>query len=120
MSIERMLYYLTIVETFFALYWLCNGIFFYKVKAIEDNCEACFASSIISIFIQTFDWVFFSCSLHNIQCFVKDPLKEQKFDSRLKIYLLFSAGVSAVFTYSVFFSEIFGLSVNLFIYIPLI
>jgi hypothetical protein len=112
MSIERMLYYLTIVESFFSFYWLCNGIFFYKVQAIQDNCEACFASSIFSIFIQSFDWVFFSCSLHNITCFVKDPLKEQNFSRRLRVYFFISAGVSGIFTYSVFFSEIYGLSVN--------
>lgn len=110
-SIERMLFYLTITETLISLYWLCNGVFFFEVKQIKDHCDFCFVSSLISIFIQTFEFSFFMCSLHNIRCFVKDPLKERNFNKRLKWYFFISIGSSLLFTYSVFFTGIYGLSV---------
>jgi hypothetical protein len=113
-SIEKMLYLLTIVETLTSIYWLCNGIFFYSVDVIKQNCEACFFNSIFFIFIQTFDWVFFTCSLHNIIGFVQDPLIEQGFNFRLKIYIILSLGVSGLFTYCVFATGTYGLSVKLF------
>jgi hypothetical protein len=104
-----MLYYLTIVETLISLYWLVNGIMFYQVEMIKTYCSACFFTSIFYIFIQTFDWVFFTCSLHNILCF-QDPLKERNFPSRLNLYILLSAGISGLFTYAVFATGTYGLS----------
>jgi len=112
-SIEKMLYYLTLVETLISVYWLCNGTIFYDVEKISTNCGFCFISSIISIFIQCFDWIFFTCSLHNILLFVQDPLKEQTFQFRLKMYFIISVAIASIFTYSVFLAGIYGISVNL-------
>lgn len=104
-----MLYYLTFVETFISLYWLINGFIFYQVEMIKANCASCFFTSIFYIFIQTFDWVFFTCSLHNIICF-QDPFKERNFTSRLKLYIILSAAISGTFTYAVFATGTYGLS----------
>ncbi len=108
-----MLYFLTVVETLISIYWLCNGIFFYQVDKIKQNCAECFFTSIFFIFIQTFDWAFFTCSLHNVLTFVRDPLKEKDFSFRLKIYSFGSGAIAVMFTYGVFATGTYGLSVNI-------
>lgn len=108
-----MLIILTYVEILISAYWLINGLFFYKVSDIEEKCVECFFTSLFYIFIQTFDWCFFTCSLHNLDVFVSDPHKEDKFKIRLNWYIIFSVITSGVYTYVVFASETYGISVNI-------
>jgi hypothetical protein len=111
MSIEKMLFNLTIIEMLISLYWLVNGLFFTNVEIIMNNCIPCFISSIISVFIQNFDWLFFTFSLHNLLVFVTDPFKEREFTKRLKWYYIISFIVSGLFTYCVLATQIYGISV---------
>jgi hypothetical protein len=112
-SVEQMLFILTVVEFFISLYWLLNGTIFRNVTFIMENCKACFFSSIISVFVQNFHWLFFTCSLHNLKCFVDNPIKEQNFHRRMKWYIIISLVSSGLFTFFVFLTEIFGISVKL-------
>jgi hypothetical protein len=105
-----MLYVLTWLELFLSAYWLINGMTLYNVKTINERCKYCFFNSLFSIFIQNFEWAFFTCSLHNLMCFM-DESKELKFKQRFKIYLIISLAMALGFTYTVFFTGIYGISV---------
>jgi hypothetical protein len=105
-----MLYFLTICETFISMIWIVNGFAFYNVKKIKDNCGACFINSLISIFIQNFEWIFFTCTLHNLLCFF-DPIKEENYRKRLRIYFLISLVISCLYTFIIFITGIYGISV---------
>jgi hypothetical protein len=107
-----MLFVSTIIECLISIYWLCNGTIFHDVETIKNNCKACFVSSLFSIFLQQIHWIFFTCSLHNLKCFVEDPMKEQSFDQRLKWYYIITACLSGLLAFFVFATGIFGISVS--------
>ena len=105
-----MLYYLTICETFISIIWIVNGTTFDKVHKIKEKCGACFINSLISIFIQNLEWIFFTCTLHNLKCFF-DPIKEENYKKRLRMYFLISFVTSGLYTYFIFLTGIYGISV---------
>ena len=116
-----MYFFLTIFETLISLYWLLNGILFYearyyiyKIRALSQKCELCFFNSLTSIFIQYLDWIFFSFCLHNLECLIDDPFSENRFQTRLRWYMFISLGSSGGFTYLIFVSRIYGVSVKLY------
>jgi hypothetical protein len=111
-----MLYYMTVLESLVSIQWLVNAIVFDKFGSIKEKCGGCFIDSLLSIFIQNFNWVFFMCTLHNLLCFL-DPMKEQNFQKRLKWYILIATGVSGLYTYTVFLSGIYGVSVRRYPYL---
>jgi hypothetical protein len=112
-SVEKMLFNSTCIEILISLYWLFNGAIFSTVQKMVDHCVSCFFSSILSIFVQNFHWFFFACSLHNLLCFIEDPIKEQGFETRQKWYFIISSIVTALITYFAFQTNIFGISVNI-------
>ena len=113
MSIEDMLYILTICESLIAVYWLINGIAFKNVGAVKEKCGGCFILSLFSIFILTFEWIFFTCSLHNLHCFF-DPIMEENYKQRLFYYFFISGGVSGLYVYFIFLTGVYGISVEFF------
>jgi hypothetical protein len=109
-----MLLYLTILESLMSVQWIINSVVFSTYGEIKQRCEGCFIDSLLSVFVQTFNWLFFMCTLHNLLCFL-DPMKEQNFTKRLTWYFGITTVVSGIYTYCVFLSGIYGVSVNLFI-----
>jgi len=106
-----MLFGLTIIETLISGYWLLTGLIFYHVGEIAERCLECFFISLIYIFIQTFDWAFFMCSLHNLVQMVSDPFKQFAFAKRLRYYVIISLTVSGIYLYLILATGTFGLSV---------
>lgn len=113
-SIESLLFIMTWIEMMICIYWLVNGTLFNKVQTIMEKCQSCFVSSLFSIFIQNFDWAFFTCTLHNLVIFVTNPHKEHDFKSRLKWYFIFSFAMAGAITYIVIATGIYGISVKYF------
>ncbi len=107
-----MLFGLTLIESFISIYWLLTGSIFFKVGQISNRCMECFFLSLVYIFIQTFDWAFFMCSLHNLVQMVSDPFKQFAFDKRLKLYIIFSLSMSTIYLYMILATGTFGLSVK--------
>lgn len=109
-SLEKMLFLLTLVETGMAVFWLTMSLIFKKATDLHDKCSVCFAFSLLTIFLQTFDWCFFACILHNLKVILESPLEEKNFRKRLRLYLLLPIGVASGFTFMVIQTNIVGRS----------
>jgi len=64
------------------------------------------------IFIQVLEWAFFAFCLDNLLRIAKNPISELTFKKRFKIYLGIATGLAVIFTFTVFSSEVYGISVR--------
>ena len=108
-----MLFCITIFELLLSIYWLISAVFFYSAGQIKVNCITGFVFTLFTVFIQVFEWVFFAFSLDNLLRLAIDPIAELAFKNRFKIYLISASVLAVVFTFTVFNSGVFGISVRI-------
>lgn len=109
-SSEKMIFFITIIETIIALSWILNMAFFSEAKYLESRCMLCFFYSHITIFLQVFDWCFFACCLYNLKSVIENPIIERTFHKRIKFFFIVSIIIASAFTFIVFMSGIYGVS----------
>lgn len=109
-SLDKMLFLITIIETFIAFFWLLFVSIFNSIESLHKNCQICFSFSIITIFLQWFDWIFFACCLYNLLYVIKNPIGEMDVKKRLIVYIIISLTFSGSYLIMVLFSQIQGIS----------
>jgi hypothetical protein len=109
--------YLTLLEILISIYWLTNIIAFKKINNLSTDrtkCIECFVSSIFSVFFQNLDWMVFICTLYNLLKFFEDPAHERTgYPYKSFWYFVISMGVSFLYSYFIFISDIYGISVKI-------
>ena len=107
LSIEKMMFYLTIFEFIISIYWFVNSLLFTKMKDLLDptlnKCKQCLYSSLFALFFQNFDWMIFICTLYNLLKFFEDPAHEKSgFAKKRKWYFIVSIIVALIYSYFIF------------------
>ncbi len=79
---------------------------------MENHCLGCFFNSVFSVFIHSLDWMFFTCTLHNLKTILNNPLDGiLKFKMRLHYYIIGCLGLSGMITLLAFMAQLYGISV---------
>lgn len=109
-SLDRMIFFLTIIETVVAIAWIINVTIFRNASSLQSNCKTCFFFSLYTIFLQVFDWAFFACCLYNLKRVIIMPIEEKTIRKRMTIYCLICILTAAGFTSIVLISGTYGVS----------
>ena len=109
-SIEKILCFISICETFISICWLLN---FWGMKTIEDlfnSCSLCRALGMIELFFYLFDWMILMTTLIQIKQILVNPLETLKTEKIIFKYIIFCAIFGIATDIFGFFSDVEGVS----------
>ena len=109
-SIEKILCFISICETFISICWLLN---FCGMKTIDDllnTCSLCRALGMIELFFYLFDWMILMTTLIQIKQILVNPLETLKTEKIIFKYIIFCAIFGIATAIFGFFSDVEGVS----------
>lgn len=113
---EKMIYVLTLIQLFISSFWVSNGILFYHVREIINNCFLCFFYSLSSIFLHTLYLFFFIATFHNLRTILNNPVDGiLKFNKRFITYITTSICFASLVTYMSYETNSYGISVRIYV-----
>lgn len=109
-SMDKLILVLAIIETIISILWIVNIAIFEEASQMQEKFRTCFFYSLITVFMQGFDWTFFMLCLYNFLRVIENPIEEFAVSKRIKFYFLICLVCSSVFTAIVYLSQSFGVS----------
>lgn len=108
--LDKMILSNVIIQTISSINWIVNYLLFKQPKDIQANCYLCYFFSICNVFITSFDWIFFGCSLWNLKNILQNPFENIKFKTKLFYSLLISFFGAFMYSLHLLLTNNYGVS----------
>lgn len=112
-SIEKMLFFLAIIEEMISGYWMINSIWLENERNINSSCVACRVLGLFGLFIYNMEWVMISAIIFQLRKIITNPVNGVlNADSQMKIYILIDIGFAIGSTILAGAFQVEGISVS--------